>query len=146
MIELRKIDCLDLINSIKLNASVIDDISDDQTKGVFLTELPSFMSFYGVFDDGNCVGFFAIQSHNSVTVEIHTTLLPECRGRNALIAGELIIDLILSTHKKIISYIPEYNKKALVYAQVLGFEIEGLIKNSFLKNGKLYKQYLVGRS
>ena len=146
MIELKEIHDLNLINAIMLNEFVLDDISDDAAKGVFLTELPSWMNFFGVFDDGVCVGFYATHMQNSVTVEIHTTLLPSCRGKKALKAGEFIVSLLLSRHKKIISYIAEYNKKALVYAQMMGFEIEGTIKDSFLKNGKLYNQYLVGRS
>lgn len=144
MIKINEIQDLELINSIMLNPFVLDDISDDKSKGHTLNELPSNFTFHGVFINDECVGFYATHAHNSITVEIHTTLLPSCRGRNALEAGRLIIEKLFTQYEKIISYIADYNKKALIYAQLVGFSIEGTNRNSFLKNDMIHNQYLVG--
>ncbi|WP_307891303.1 GNAT family N-acetyltransferase [Acinetobacter seifertii] len=75
---------------------------------------------------------------------MHTCLLPSLRGSRAVEAGKLILKLIFENHQKVISWIPENNRKAKLFAQMLGFQVEGINRASFLKDGKLLDQFLVG--
>ena len=134
---------LEDINRILLNEYIQDDISDDPTKGHAIQSLQNH-EWIGVVDDDHLQGLFLLVSQNSISIEIHTCLLPTLRGNKAIEAGKLILDLIFKKYEKVISWVPENNRKAKLMALRLGFEIEGINRASFLKNGKLHDQFLVG--
>lgn len=134
---------LDEINSIILNQAVQDDISDDLSKDHKVTSLSNH-EWIGVADNDQLQGLFLLIKHNSISIEIHTCLLPTLRGSKAIEAGKLILNLIFQKYEKVISWIPEHNRKAKLFSIRLGFEIEGINRASFLKNGKIYDQFLVG--
>lgn len=142
MIEIKPLYDIDAIN--KIIEILNEDVSDDLTSGLILTELPQGWEFLGVYDDNVLRGFYAICPSNMITAEIHTSLLPEFRGVKALQSGKLFLSHLFSKYLKAISYVPSYNKKALLYAQLLGFKIEGINRSSFIKNGQLLDQTLVG--
>lgn len=134
---------LDDINKIILDPSVQDDISDDPTKGSVIQSLSNY-EWIGVVEDGQIQGLFVLITLNSISVEIHTCLLPSLRGSKAFQAGELILNLIFKNYEKVISWVPENNRKAKLFSLRLGFQVEGINRASFLKNGKLQDQILVG--
>jgi len=142
--ELKELNDLNLINEIILNPFVQDDISDDFSMGISLSEIPIHLKFMGVYDDDLLCGLYMLAPQNGVTIEVHTCLLPLLRGKKAIQAGELIIKYMFERYKKIISWIPFDNKKAELYSMLLGFKIEGISRESYLKNGKLHDMKLVG--
>lgn len=142
--ELKELSDLNLINEIILNPFVQDDIADDSSMGVSISEIPSHVRFMGVYDNNILCGLYMLVPQNCATVEVHTCLLPLLRGRKAIQAGRLIIQYMFDRYKKIISWIPIDNKKAELYSKLLGFKIEGISRESYLKNGKLQDMKLVG--
>ena len=142
--ELKELNDLNLINEIILNPFVQDDIADDSSLGVSLAEIPSHMRFIGVYDNDILCGLYMLIPQNCVTVEVHTCLLPLLRGKKAIQAGRLIIQYMFDRYRKIISWIPVDNKKAELYSKLLGFKVEGISRESYLKNGKLQDMKLVG--
>ena len=142
--ELKELNDLNLINEIILNPFVQDDIADDSSLGVSLAEIPSHVQFMGVYDNDILCGLYMLVPQNCATVEVHTCLLPLLRGKKAIQAGRLIIEYMFDQYKKIISWIPVDNKKAELYSKLLGFKIEGISRESYLKNGKLQDMKLVG--
>lgn len=144
MIEIKELTNLNKINEIMLNPFVQDDISDDFSKGIELSEIPQNIQFMGVYLNSELHGFYMLVPQNSVTVEVHTCLLPSLRGKNAIQAGKIIIAYMFSNYRKIVSYVPSGNKKAEIYALLLGFKIEGINRESYLKDGKLIDMKLVG--
>ena len=142
--ELKELNDLNLINEIILNPFVQDDIADDSSIGVSISEIPSHVRFMGVYDNDMLCGLYMLVPQNCATVEVHTCLLPLLRGRKAIRAGRLIIQYMFDRYKKIISWIPIDNKKAELYSKLLGFKIEGISREKKLKNGKLQDMKLVG--
>ena len=142
--ELKELSDLNLINEIILNPFVQDDIADDSSMGVSILEIPSHVRFIVVYDNDMLCGLYMLVPQNCVTIEVHTCLLPLLRGRKAIRAGRLIIQYMFDRYKKIISWIPADNKKAELYSKLLGFKIEGISRESYLKNGKLQDMKLVG--
>lgn len=132
------------INKIMLDLSVVDDISDDYSKGCAIHTLPENFEFMAIYDLGQLQGFYVITPLNAVTAEIHTCLLPTIRGKKAILAGTLLLNCLFSRYLKAISWVPEINRKALIYAIRLGFSVEGINKKSFFKNSCLIDQKLVG--
>lgn len=80
--------------------------------------------------------------------EVHTMILPEGRGRKAIIDGHRALDWLFenSSCEKVISYIPAFNGKALFYAKKVGMKVEGIVTRSFRKNNALHDQIMVGIS
>ncbi|EML1065938.1 DUF2824 family protein [Acinetobacter nosocomialis] len=141
--HLVKLDDLEEINKIILNEHVQKDICDDSTRNEKVLDL-SGHEWIGVVEDNITQGLFLLINHNSIAIEIHTCLLPSLRGSKAIEAGKLILKLIFENHQKVISWIPENNRKAKLFAQILGFQVEGINRASFLKDGRLLDQFLVG--
>lgn len=91
-------------------------------------------------------GLFMLCKTNYITCEIHTCLLPEFRGEIALLAGKELINYAFTKIqcKKLISNVPSYNNAALKFALKCGLEIEGINKESFMLDGVIYDQTMVG--
>ncbi|AWL18218.1 DUF2824 domain-containing protein [Acinetobacter nosocomialis] len=141
--HLVKLDDLEEINKIILNEHIQKDICDDPTENQKIIDLGPY-EWVGVMEEEMLQGFFMLARHNSLSVEIHTCLLPSLRGSKAIDAGRLILKHIFENHQKVISWIPENNRKAKLFAQMLGFHVEGINRASFLKEGRLLDQFLVG--
>ncbi|MRA47184.1 GNAT family N-acetyltransferase [Acinetobacter pittii] len=141
--HLVKLDDLEEINRIILNEHVQKDICDDPTRNEKVQNLGPH-EWIGVVENDTTQGLFLLIKHNSIAIEIHTCLLPSLRGSKAIEAGKLVLDLIFENYHKVISWIPENNRKAKLFAQMLGFQVEGINRASFLKDGKLLDQFLVG--
>ncbi|HAV4987985.1 TPA: DUF2824 family protein [Acinetobacter nosocomialis] len=141
--HLIKLDDLEEINKIILNDNVQKDICDDLTRNKKVLDLSGY-EWIGVIENNITQGLFLLIKHNSIAIEIHTCLLPSLRGSKAIEAGKLILKLIFENHQKVISWIPENNRKAKLFAQMQGFQVEGINRASFLKDGKLLDQFLVG--
>jgi len=92
------------------------------------------------------MGCFFIYPWNSICFEVHSLILPEFRG-NGLVGyvKEGIKWMVGNTNcRKLVTQVPTFNRRAYAFAVKSGFSIEGTNKSSFLRNGKLYDQYLFG--
>lgn len=96
------------------------------------------------FDDAP-MGVFMIVPMTSRCCEVHTSILPAYRGRAVEAAREAIKWIFANTpFEKIVSRVPAFNRLALRLSLKAGMRIEGINTRSFLKDGKLHDQYLVG--
>ena len=90
-------------------------------------------------------GVIMVVPVNGITCEVHTACLPELWGKSSeFIRGCIDWGMDNTRYQKIITYVPTFNRLAIRITKKAGFEQEGLIKESFLKNWKLYDQYLFG--
>jgi len=90
-------------------------------------------------------GVIMVVPMNGITCEVHTACLPELWGK----ASEFIKECIdwgcdNTRYQKIITYIPTFNRLAIRITKKAGFEQEGRIKESFVKDWKLYDQLIFG--
>lgn len=95
---------------------------------------------------GEKIGFFFFHPWNSITFEVHTVILPEYRGKNAILVAQKAKEWFFENTvcRKIMTQVPFFNMPAYALAKKAGFKIEGINENSFLRNGKLYDQYIMG--
>jgi RimJ/RimL family protein N-acetyltransferase len=141
---IRPMDDMQRINELLRDPRIFPHISCDRCDiETFLA--PENGLYLGAYDGDTNVGFFIIQQVNSVTVEIHTIIDPSYWGKSIIFAKE-VLEWIFSetTMSKVITFVPEYNRKAASLAERAGMEIEGVIKRSFLKNGELHNQLIYG--
>lgn len=91
-------------------------------------------------------GLWMFKPWNSITYEIHTCVLPTFRGRPAIREGKAAGAWMFENTpcQKVVTLVPENNRPALAYALATGLEKEGLVRQSFLKDGQLLDQTLLG--
>jgi hypothetical protein len=135
---------IDVINAVLKHPSVKKCIGDDFSGDV---EYPIVDNIYylAVYDEG-LAGMFVVYPLNAITYDAHSAILPQCYGEKAKVAGKLAISWVFENTDalKINGSTPVYNKLALKYSKEIGFEQEGLNKNSIMKDGKLHDQVYFG--
>ena len=98
--------------------------------------------------DGVPLGVFMVHPHSAVCFEVHTALLPHAWGGSANKAACALIEWVFSRTgcRKLITHVPAYNRRALAFAKRAGMVEEGNNRKSFLRDGVLMDQYLLGIS
>lgn len=143
MMRLERIFDVDIVNAVVASESIADSLCDDLSKGVKVLDCCS-LEWIGVMIDKVCHGVFLLIPQNSTTVEIHTALLPSVWGRLSKQAGKMLLDLIFLQYQKAVTSVPVNNRAAAWFAGSLGFKHEGVNRQSFLKNGVLLDQNMMG--
>ena len=91
---------------------------------------------------------FVIGRHiTSTVVETHVAISPDFWGHEDNVPlGKLACTWLLTLPgvEKLVASIPVPDKQVLRYSQRVGFQREGVNKQSFLRNGELLDQYYVG--
>lgn len=101
-----------------------------------------------VRDEGRPLGLFVFVPQNSVCWEVHTCLLPWAWGRPAAIAAAEMARWIWehTPCRRIVTSVAAYNRLALRFAERAGMTEYGRNPASWLKDGKLHDQVLLGMS
>ena len=134
----------DFIKEVCTNPMVWPHISDDNCAIDEFTPSDS-MIYLMVEDEGEGMGFFGLSAINTICYEIHTTMLPKAWGKTLRYTKEVLDWIFTNTVcLKVVTFVPETNKKALNLALKTGLKIEGFIEKSFLKNGSLIGQHVLG--
>lgn len=136
-----------LFTSICLHDSVFPYITDD---GIFSNPLYDIGSVL-MIDKIYCLVYgpgilFILIPYNFVTYEVHTCVLPQYRGKEATRATKVGAKWMFTETpcQKINTFIPITNTQAYALARSAGMKIEGVNKKSFLKDGVLYDQIMMG--
>lgn len=129
----------DAIKRIFKDKGIFDLLTDDGTPEDF--ELPEGLT-YLLSNDGD--GVVMLVPRNSIEIEAHIAILPKAKNR-AFYYGKRAIEWVFSTNcQKITVMIPFTNQQVHKYCLKLGFQTEGINRMSFLKNGQLQDQWLMG--
>jgi RimJ/RimL family protein N-acetyltransferase len=135
---------MELVRAILSHPAIWPHISDDS-----VTE-PSPVDLDGIFwllvDDGAPAGVFLLHAHNSACYEVHTCLLPRLWGAQAAQATMLCREWMFENTpcQKLVTNVPADNLLALRFAKRCGMTQEGVNRKSFLKQGRLLDQHVLG--
>lgn len=101
---------------------------------------------YVLIDDKNCFVSISVPE-NSITWAVHENVLPKARGKEAVAICLAMENWMWENTpcRKLIGFTPVNHRRAVVFAQMCGFKIEGKITNSILVNGKTEDMYIVGK-
>ena len=96
--------------------------------------------------DDEVIGIILVHVDTSAALKIHPYLLKKYRflGREMM---EKLYEWFLSLPEninKIITVIPENQRKVYNFAKKVGFKDEGFNRESYMKNGKVYGQWYLG--
>ncbi len=97
-------------------------------------------------DDGTPGGVFMVHQQNSYCAEMHTCLLPRMWGPESARAAQLVLAWAFEETPcvKMVTNVPAYNRAALRFAKAGGMQQEGINRASFMRNGALIDQIMLG--
>lgn len=131
---------MDAISNILNHPRVRGITSDSSCVGEYV---PCETDFYIMNEEKT--GIIKIDPMNGASCSVHIATLPVLWGKAVAFAKEGINwGFSHTTYMKIIAMVPDYNKMALAFCRRCGFEVEGRIRESFLKDWKLHDQVLFG--
>jgi RimJ/RimL family protein N-acetyltransferase len=92
------------------------------------------------------IGAYNLHSHNSVTTEIHAHVLPAHRKQFSYSTGIAALQWVIdyTDYQKVIAIIPTIYKNVKRFTCSFGFQEEGINRKSYLKNGEIVDQYILG--
>lgn len=104
--------------------------------------------YYLQMSDSEHLGVFMLHPHNTVCFEVHTCLLPHAWGETARQCTREGTRWMFDNTpcRRIITNVPQYNRLALKLALESGMSQFGVNPKSFLKDGKLCDQIMLGIS
>lgn len=91
-------------------------------------------------------GVFLVHPRTSLCYEMHTCLLPRIWGAGAKEAARLLANHVFYEINalKLVTNVPANNRRALRFAQANGMQIEGNNRASFMRNGVIEDQIMLG--
>jgi hypothetical protein len=92
------------------------------------------------------IGAYKIHALNKVTAAIHANVLPVHRKKYSHYTGLAALQWIIDNtdYQKVVATIPVIYGNVKRFTSGFGFNQEGISTNSYLKNGSLVDQYLLG--
>ena len=146
LITLKETSDVDYLFSVFTHPDVWDWVSDDDcVKDDYQPTIHQLITYLAPELDGVPIGCLMLVRCNAVTVELHTAILPEYRGK---CIGEVFKALMAwlddSQFSRIRTWVPDWNKAAYIAAKRVGFELVGTETKAFLKDEKLHDLHLFG--
>lgn len=141
---------LEVVRQVVSHPSLWPFVSDDfsgTAEGYRPVEHESIW-YITVHADEKLLGVFLLTLQSGCCFEIHTCLLPCSWGPQAKAASLGIVEWIWANTRceRIITSVPAYNRLALRFAEKAGMKLYGRNTLSWIKNGKLWDQLLLGLS
>lgn len=136
---------MELVGSIVSDPAIWPHIHDDSTPE--FTPIPDLEGTHWMLvDDGAPAGVFLVHAHSMYCYEMHTCLLPRTWGTQAAEAAQLLLKWAFEETDclKMITAVPVYNRAALRFAKAGGMTQEGVNRKSFMRNGELIDQIMLG--
>lgn len=139
---------LERAKKIITDESVYPTISDDGCPEASEFDVTTFFGPFFLVLSPNEWTVFVLVPVNSFTYEVHTNILPEGRGKLAIEACDEALFWVFSETNilKLITHVPISNVPAYALARKAGFKREGVNEKSWLKNGVLHDQLVLGLS
>lgn len=147
MIRRCTINDLSAVNFVLKHPSVYESSAHDFSVPVseFTAErLLNSPLVYVLMDEDN--SFVAVLvNENGILFTVHQNCLPKVRGKKAVgICKEMLEWMFKNTTcQRIVGYVPEPNRPALLFAKWVGFKVRDKWENSYQKGGKLYSLIVV---
>ena len=135
---------MELVRSILAHPRIWPHIHEDGTDEPIAIDHDAM--FWMLVSDDAPAGVFLAHARSMNCWEMHTCLLPRIWGAGANEAARLFRDFMFGELgcKKLVTNIPDGNRAALRFAVSNGMVVEGNNRASYLKNGRLLDQTMLG--
>ena len=135
---------MEVVRSILAHPAIWPHIHDDGAQEPNPVDAKAL--YWLLVSDEEPAGVFLLHPHNLVCYEVHTCLLPRVWGEQAVHATQLCRAWMFEHTRcqKIVTNVPQKNLLALRFAKRCGMTQEGINRKSYLKDGELQDQYVLG--
>lgn len=134
------------VREIMIEPSMWATIAEDgQDPGEYSPDMKG--TCWLVMRDGDeLIALYALDQVNGVMLEIHAQVLHQHRKEYSGATGKAVLQWIVENTDvaKIIAWVPEIYPNVRDFTVSQGFQIEGTNRKSYLKNGELHDQWLLG--
>ena len=134
-----------VVKSILLRPEILATIAEDGAADV---EPDMERNIWLLMKSGETeVGLYQIERINGITAQIHANVLPEHRKPHSKATGTAALDWVmmhLPEIHKIIAVIPVLYPNVRDFTLSFGFQVEGVNRQSYLKNGTIHDQWILG--
>jgi RimJ/RimL family protein N-acetyltransferase len=134
-----------VVKSILLRPDILATIAED---GADDFEIDIDRDIWLLMKSGDTeVGIYQIERLNSITAQIHANVLPEHRKPHSKATGRAALAWVhenLPQIHKIIAVIPSLYPNVRDFTLSFGFKLEGTNRESYLKNGAIHDQWILG--
>ena len=132
---------------ILTHPSIYSTIKDDYSALREDFYIPEDMAVLVCYVDDQPASCLTLQQMNGITWDVHVQILPEYREMS-LELGHKMLNWIWenTTAEKLVAFISFKYENVKRYAERMGFEVEGISKNSIRIEGELIDQWLMGIS
>lgn len=140
----------ELILSTLRHPTVYPHIRDDATPPPAELQVSSAPSigYLGAWDSETFMGLWVVDRRNAVTIEVHICFLPLAAGSKGLEVAKAGADWVWANTDfvRIVTSVPVFNNLAIRFAERIGMQRYGENQSSFLKDGELHNEILLGLS
>lgn len=143
-LQLERTRDMQLVAEILSHPAIWPHIHEDGTDEAAPHDLDGF--HWLLVSDGAPAGVFLAHPRSAACYEVHTCLLPRIWGAGAARAAQLLLEHLFQVVgcEKVVTNVPTYNRPALRFAKASGMKVEGNNRSSFLRNGRLEDQIMLG--
>jgi len=141
-----------LVREIMTIPAIYRAISDDSRPPIEQYEPPDHPAIWYLlaYDGDDLLGLWVLVPENSICWDVHTCLLPLAlgvKGRSVAAARGAIQWVWKNTDcRRLVTKVPAFNRLALRFSRESGMKEYGLNPKSYLKDGALHDQILLGVS
>ena len=142
MITIHPTDNMDFVSDVISNENIYEGMCDDSCP-----KNPLELNFSALSGNGNVFlevdvngkpgGLFFFMKKENNVYEVHTALLPNCRGKNAVDAGRMSAEWAFNNLpcNEIISYSLSDSPQVLIFAKIIGMEEVSRSMNAHTRHG-----------
>lgn len=136
----------ELISSILFEPKMWETIAEDNFEPRGWTPDVYVDAWVSVRDEDDVYGLWLFKALNSVTCEIHPHVVVKHRSKHSYANGVLALKWLYDNtpFEKVLGWVPTIYPHIKKYGESLGFQVEGRSRKSWLKNGELHDQWLMG--
>jgi RimJ/RimL family protein N-acetyltransferase len=133
-----------IVKEILSHPAIFPHIHEDGTDAADPQDHDGF--HWMLVSDDAPAGVFLLHAVRAYCYEVHTCLLPRIWGAGAAKAARLLIAHVFTEigAKKLVTNVPNNNRLALRFAKASGLKVEGVNRQSFLRNGEMEDQIMLG--
>ena len=137
---------MDLVRDILFLPEIWSRCAEDSVdKDSFYPSSDSLAAWLLCIENDHIIGLILVQAETSVSIQVHPYLKADFRhkGRDMMTS---LYDWVLenTSVEKVNAVIPTNHKKVINFSKRMGFLKEGLSRNSYRFNGKLYDRQMLG--
>lgn len=138
---------VDLIRSVMLHEDILPTIIDDTWDGSVFTPDVNNEVYLGCVVDGQLFGVYRLHWISGVCLQGHAHILKDYRKEYSVKSCHEIMRWILENIRrceKVDCWVPFVYPNVKQFLAACGFSDEGVSRNSFMLNGQLHDQWLMG--